>query len=159
MCLPSFDDPQCSRAHAVDAPVRVSVVVADGDGEAAVVGPDDVQVAILGAVDLQSRALARVRGEVARLPLRPTRAVIAAGVLGGLLGREMRRRVAHVVESGRSRFWKGNRQKISFIQPLILNAYARSFRFLEKKIKSKHLIEMQRGHEFHQIDSQQGREE
>lgn len=69
--LPCFYDPECPGAHAVDAPVCVSVVIADGDGEAAVIGPDDVQVAARGAVDLQPRALARVRGEVAGFPLRP----------------------------------------------------------------------------------------
>ena len=69
LLLPRFDDPQRPGRHAVDAPVRVAVVVADGDGEAAVVGPDDVQELALLAGAGQPRALARVRRQVRRLLL------------------------------------------------------------------------------------------
>lgn len=53
--------------HAVDAPLRVAVIVADGDGEAAVVGADQMdQLAVL-TLDLQSLAFARVGRVVAGL--------------------------------------------------------------------------------------------
>ena len=42
---PVFYDHERPGRHAVDAPLCVSVVVADGDGEAAVVGADHVKVA------------------------------------------------------------------------------------------------------------------
>lgn len=51
-------------ALAVDGPLRVAVRVADGDGEAAVVGPYDVDDVPRGAVDAQRRALTRVRRPV-----------------------------------------------------------------------------------------------
>jgi len=35
--------PCCRCGHAVDAPVGVAVLVADGDGEPAVVGPDHLK--------------------------------------------------------------------------------------------------------------------
>jgi hypothetical protein len=38
------DDAQSARAHAVHAPVGVAVQVADGDGEASIVGADDVEM-------------------------------------------------------------------------------------------------------------------
>ncbi len=38
----SLQDPRRCLRHAVDAPVRVTVFVADGDGEPPVVGPDDL---------------------------------------------------------------------------------------------------------------------
>ena len=59
---PRFDDPESARRHAVDAPVGVAVVVADSDGEAAVVGPDDSDGAALVALDPQRAALAAVLG-------------------------------------------------------------------------------------------------
>ena len=47
--------------HAVDAPVRLAVVIADGDGEPAVVGADDLDVLLgLLALDQQLLALAGV---------------------------------------------------------------------------------------------------
>ena len=47
--------------HAVDAPVGLAVFIADGDGEAAVVGADDLNVLIaLLALDHQLLALAGV---------------------------------------------------------------------------------------------------
>lgn len=47
--------------HAVHAPVRLPVVVADGDGEPAVVGADDLDVLLgLLALDQQLLALAGV---------------------------------------------------------------------------------------------------
>ena len=47
--------------HAVDAPVRLPVVIADGDGEPAVVGSDDLDVLLgLLALDQQLLALAGV---------------------------------------------------------------------------------------------------
>ncbi len=54
--------------HAVDAPVGVAVLVADGDGEAAVVGAHQVDhlVAVV-ARQRQHRALARVRRPVLAL--------------------------------------------------------------------------------------------
>lgn len=53
--------------HAVDGPLRVAVVVADGDGEAAVVGPDEVDLLARPARDGQCLALARVGRVVPRL--------------------------------------------------------------------------------------------
>ena len=38
----SLQDPRRGLRHAVDAPVRVTVLVADGDREPPVVGPDDL---------------------------------------------------------------------------------------------------------------------
>ena len=49
-----------ARRHAVDAPLRVAVRVADGDGETAVVGADDVETAVIGAGDVEARILAGV---------------------------------------------------------------------------------------------------
>ena len=56
------DDAQRARLQAVDAPVGVADVVADGDGEAAEVGAHDVDDGALLAVDLQRRVLAAVLG-------------------------------------------------------------------------------------------------
>ena len=39
--------------HAVDTPVGVAVFVANGDGEAAVVGPDDLDVGVLVALNVE----------------------------------------------------------------------------------------------------------
>ncbi len=52
---------QRPRRHAVDAPLGVAVHVAYGDGEAAVVGADDVQTAAAAAGDVQAGVLAGVR--------------------------------------------------------------------------------------------------
>lgn len=51
---------ETSRGHAVNAPVRVAMVVADGNGEPSVVGPDEVDDRALAAADLQRLAFARV---------------------------------------------------------------------------------------------------
>ena len=50
----------CLGGHAVDAPVGLAVVVADGDAEAAVVGSHDLDVRLLLALDQQLLALACV---------------------------------------------------------------------------------------------------
>ena len=50
--------------HAVDGPLRVAVLVADGDGEAAVVGPqqvDHLAAAVCAARQVQHGSLASVR--------------------------------------------------------------------------------------------------
>jgi hypothetical protein len=60
------DHPQGARFHAVDAPRRVALLVADGDGEAAVVGSHQVDLLPLLALDFQARTLA----PVLRPPLR-----------------------------------------------------------------------------------------
>ena len=52
--------------HAVDAPRRVALLVADGDGEAAIVGTYQIDLLALLALDLQARTLA----PVLRPPLR-----------------------------------------------------------------------------------------
>ena len=54
------DHPQGPRRHAVDAPVRVAVQVANGDAEPAVVGPDDVEVKAGAAGDVELGLLAGV---------------------------------------------------------------------------------------------------
>ena len=57
---------QGARLHAVHAPRRVALLVADGDGEAAVVGAHQIDLLALLALDLQARTLA----PVLRPPLR-----------------------------------------------------------------------------------------
>ena len=57
---PGSDHPQRAGRHTVDRPVGVAVVVADGDGESAVVGSDDVQVEPRPAGDVQPAVLAGV---------------------------------------------------------------------------------------------------
>ena len=57
---PRLDDPQGPRGHAVDGPLGVAVGVADGDREAAVVGPDDVEPQPGGAGDVQPGVFAGV---------------------------------------------------------------------------------------------------
>ena len=57
---------QCSRLHTIHAPRRVALLVADGDGEAAVVGAHQIDLLALLALDLQARTLA----PVLRPPLR-----------------------------------------------------------------------------------------
>lgn len=54
-------NPQTPRAHAVDAPVGVPVVVADGDGEPSIVRPDEVDDGAFSAANLQGLAFTRVR--------------------------------------------------------------------------------------------------
>lgn len=56
-----LQDPQTLVGHAVDAPLVVAVVIADGDREPAVISADQVDVAPLAALDCQCLALARVR--------------------------------------------------------------------------------------------------
>lgn len=52
--------------HAVDGPLSVAMLVADGDAEAAVVGSDEVDDVARVAVHVERRALARVRRPVPR---------------------------------------------------------------------------------------------
>lgn len=65
--VPAEKHPQRLRRHAIDAPVRVAVVVADRDGEAPVVGPYQVYLLPILALELQCLALASIRRVVARL--------------------------------------------------------------------------------------------
>ena len=58
--LPFIENPERSWLHAVDAPVGDALVVADGDGEAAVVGPHQVDGGALLAGDVQDGALAAI---------------------------------------------------------------------------------------------------
>ena len=58
--LLALEDSGCSRRHAVDAPVGVAVLVADGDGEPAVVGPDHLDRLVGLALNGQVVALAAV---------------------------------------------------------------------------------------------------
>ena len=60
-------------AHAVDAPVGVAVLVADGDGEAAEVGSHQVDHLALLAAEGEVRLLTRVRRPVARASWGQTR--------------------------------------------------------------------------------------
>lgn len=62
-----MQDPQAPSRHTVDAPVGVAVVVADGDREPSIVGPDEVDDGTLAAADLQGLAFARVRRLVSGL--------------------------------------------------------------------------------------------
>ena len=57
---PGPDDPQCAGRHTVDGPVRVAVVVADGDGESAVVCSDNVEVEAGPTGDVEPAVLAGV---------------------------------------------------------------------------------------------------
>ena len=63
-----MEDAQGSVRHAVDAPLGVTVLVADGDGEAAVIGAHQVDdlVAVV-ARQRQRRPFARVRRPVLAL--------------------------------------------------------------------------------------------
>jgi len=54
------DDSQGARFHAVDAPRGVALLVADRDGESAVVGPDQVDLLALLALDFKAGTLAPV---------------------------------------------------------------------------------------------------
>ena len=56
-----LQDPETLVGHAVDAPLVVAVVIADGDGEPAVISADQVDVAPVATLDGQGLALARVR--------------------------------------------------------------------------------------------------
>ena len=68
---PVLHDPETPRRHAVDAPVCDALVVADRDGEAAVVGAHDADdVALARAPDVDAVALARVLRQVRVAPLR-----------------------------------------------------------------------------------------
>ena len=55
-----------AQTHAVDGPLGVAVLVADGDGEATVVGPDQVDDVVAVAAHVQRRTLASVRRPVLR---------------------------------------------------------------------------------------------
>lgn len=56
----AVEDAEGARRHAVDAPVGVAVVVAQRYREAAVVGPDQIDVLALRTVDGQHGTLALV---------------------------------------------------------------------------------------------------
>ena len=60
--VPVFDCPHAPGLEAVGAEVAALVLVADGEGEAAVVGADDADGAALVALDRQRAALAAVLG-------------------------------------------------------------------------------------------------
>ena len=68
---PGLHGPEGPPGLAVDLPVGVAVVVADGDGEPAAVGPDDVEVLAVGAADVQAGVLAGVSRQTLRITLRP----------------------------------------------------------------------------------------
>ena len=59
---PRVDDPQGPGLHAVHAPGRVPLPVTDGDGEPAVVRPDQVDHGALLALQLQQGPLTPVFG-------------------------------------------------------------------------------------------------
>ena len=61
-CLPWVDDSQCPGFHAVDRPVGDALIVANGDGEPAEVGPDQVDDGPFLALDLEGGAFASVLG-------------------------------------------------------------------------------------------------
>ena len=61
---PGLDHPECPGRHAVDGPVCVPVIVADCDGESAIVCPDDVEVESTLARDIEPAVLAGVVGLV-----------------------------------------------------------------------------------------------
>ena len=69
--VPVFDGPHAPGLEAVGAEVAALVLVADGEGEAAVVGADDADGAALVALDRQRAALAAVLGP-------PVEAVVTA---------------------------------------------------------------------------------
>ena len=56
------DDPEGAGRHAVDTPVGVAMLVADGNGEPAIVGPDDVKMSVGGTGDVQPGVLAGIVG-------------------------------------------------------------------------------------------------
>jgi hypothetical protein len=68
-CVPILEDVPGLGRHTVDAPVGAALLVADGDAEPAVVGPDDLYELPLCAGHLQLLALARVSGADARQEL------------------------------------------------------------------------------------------
>ena len=61
---PGLDHPECPGRHAVDGPVCVPVIVADCDGESAIVCPDDVEVESTLARDIEPAVLTGVVGLV-----------------------------------------------------------------------------------------------
>ena len=66
--LLGVQDPERAVRHAVDRPVRVAVLVADRDREAAVIGAHQTDhLSCLAARERQRRALARVRRPVLAL--------------------------------------------------------------------------------------------
>ena len=66
--VPLLQDPGGLRCQAVDAPVGVAVRVADGDGEAAKVGPDDLDggFGVVGAPQVHGVPLAFVGRVISR---------------------------------------------------------------------------------------------
>ena len=59
---PVLHDPETPWRHAVDAPVGDALVVADRDGEAAVVGAHHSDLVVGGAGEVQLAALACIHG-------------------------------------------------------------------------------------------------
>jgi propanediol dehydratase large subunit len=59
---PILNDPHASGLKAVDAKVAPLVLVADGERESAVVGPDEVDGTALVAVNAEGGALAAILG-------------------------------------------------------------------------------------------------
>jgi hypothetical protein len=58
--IPVLHNTECPRFHAVDRPVGVALPVADGDAEAAVVGPHQVDGRPRLAVNVKDAALAAI---------------------------------------------------------------------------------------------------
>ena len=75
-----------ASAHAVDTPIRVAVRVADGDGKAAIVSPDEVDDVVRLALHGERRPFARVGGEVLS-PICGEKEVIVDEVDTGVLQR------------------------------------------------------------------------
>jgi len=57
----AVQDAQGLGRHAVDTPLRVAVIIADGDGEATIVSSDQMDQLTVLAFDLEGLAFARVR--------------------------------------------------------------------------------------------------
>ena len=62
--LPFLQNARGLLGEAVDAPVRVSVLVADGDGEPAVVAPDHLDGLVLPARDVHGLTFTSIVGSV-----------------------------------------------------------------------------------------------
>lgn len=67
MYVPVMKHAQRLGRHAVDAPLRVAVVVADGYREATVIGTDQMDQLAVFTLDLQRLAFARVGRVIAGL--------------------------------------------------------------------------------------------
>ena len=91
---PSLYNPERPRRHAVDTPIGMTVIIADGDAEATVVGPDHIQVVVavvtaVAAVDAEPGPLAGVRGQVVGvvgLLVAPGAGEVGGGLLGVVRG-------------------------------------------------------------------------